>query len=134
MRNNVGHYYFKKIMLGGLRMSLEHIKLFYEKMEQDERLKENISRFILEEQDNFSDKIANLGEISGYHFTKEEFRQVINEVFQAIQISDGLDDSVLEEVTGGSVVGTVVFLTGVTTLTLVIGTGVSALLIGQHID
>lgn len=115
-------------------MSTKNIELFYDEIKQNEVLQEKVSKVILEEQDKLRESITQLAEGLGYRFSKEDVKQVTDEALRTKYANGELDDSTLEAVTGGSVVGTVIFFAGVGLVTAVIGTGVAATVIGEHVD
>lgn len=108
-------------------MSKENVKLFFEKVEQDEQLQERLKKVQTENKAKAQASIVNIGKETGYDFSTEDLQQVAQEVVASIQQNEELDDAALEAVSGGSAIvigafiGTV--LLGVTVVGL---TGIAA--------
>lgn len=100
----------------------EKMKMFYERIEQDEQLQQRLSNEMREIEVHAHDRIVSLGAERGYHFTREELEKELANRLDSFfeRDNDELDDSELEAVAGGSVI-----LLGPLTL-MVVGTVVAS--------
>lgn len=106
-------------------MSKENVKLFIEKVEQDESLQEKVKGVIGENQEVMVENLINLAHKYGYDFSKEDMEQLAKEISVDLQEKGELDESQLEAVSGGvgvTAVVTVVLLGGLA-VTVVGGVG-----------
>lgn len=108
-----------------ITLSQENIKLFYQKVGQNERLKEKIENVMLEEQTGYMENIVHIAKESGYAFNKLELQQFTSNVLDRSDTDGELDDSKLEEVAGGSLALAITIGIGLGGVTAVIVGGIA---------
>lgn len=96
-------------------MSSENIALFYEKVEQDDRLQEQVASMIKEEQSKLNEQVVNIASENGFTFSNEDVQQFIKQSLHSHRADGELDDGELEHVAGGSAfIGLAIGFFGVT--------------------
>lgn len=82
-------------------MSRESVKLFFEKVREDEDLQGKMKELYSENQLRLQESIIKLGAESGCNFSAEDMQQLAQETAVMMQKNEELDDAQLEEVAGG---------------------------------
>ncbi|MEJ6486769.1 Nif11-like leader peptide family natural product precursor [Nostoc punctiforme UO1] len=85
-------------------MSLENVKLFYEKLTNDESFRTQLQNV------QSKDECSQTVKAAGYDFTQEEFEEYTGQLLESIpdnEIHD-LDEQELEAVVGGAISGLIV--------------------------
>ena len=79
-------------------MSKENVKLFFEKMKDDNELKQQLYRLSGESHEELLEKTIEFAVKNGYEFNREELEQVTKEL---VEKSGELSDEEMAEISGG---------------------------------
>lgn len=121
-------------MKGKMNMQLKEVALFYEKVKTDHELRDKFTKIISDEEKVFTKEIVQFGKQNDFEFNEEDVIQYVSDTNFGSDTEGELSDRQLESVSGGSVIGTVFFLAGVSLLGATIATGVTAHIIGSNIN
>lgn len=79
-------------------MSKENVKLFLNKLNEDQKLQEQLARLTTKYQEELANKIIEIGAENGYEFGKEDMDQFTKE---RLMESGELSEAEMEAVAGG---------------------------------
>lgn len=113
-------------------MQLKEVALFYEKVKSDHNLRDKFTTIISDEEKVFTKEMVEFGKQNDFEFNEEDVIQYVSDTNFGSDTDGELSDRQLESVSGGSVIGTVFFLAGVSLLGATIATGVTAHIIGSN--
>lgn len=82
-------------------MSTENVRLFVQKVREDEALREKIARLGREKPGNMRDGLIRLGAEAGLPFSTEDLERYQREIVAQYQAAGELDAAQLEAVAGG---------------------------------
>ena len=82
-------------------MSTENVRLFVQKVREDEALREKIARLGQESRENMKGVLVRLGEEAGLPFSTEDLERYQREIVAQYRAAGELDDAQLEAVAGG---------------------------------
>ncbi|OUM99168.1 MAG: hypothetical protein BAA02_01715 [Paenibacillaceae bacterium ZCTH02-B3] len=82
-------------------MSMENVRLFLQKVREDEALREKIARLGQESRENMKGVLVRLGEEAGLPFSTEDLERYQREIVAQYRAAGELDDAQLEAVAGG---------------------------------
>src|SRR5690625_5218221 len=83
-------------------MSIENVKNFFEKLQDDKELQNELTSIYKGKQREIKTKIVKIGSEVGYEFSEADFHEMIEEITDSMQQSEQLDDNQLEEIAGGN--------------------------------
>src|SRR5690625_4963202 len=83
-------------------MSLKDVKLFFEKVQEDETIQNKLKSMQIDHQEKMHENIVKLGAELGYDFDKEDMLNFVKERISTDQTNDELSDDQLDAVAGGS--------------------------------
>lgn len=83
-------------------MSKENVKLFFEKVQEDEELQQHLYRLTGEKREEHAEKTVEVAREYGYTFSKEDLGEIVIEKLSTVVERGELSEEELEAVTGGN--------------------------------
>lgn len=85
-------------------MSLENVRLFYEKAKHDEKLHGEYTRVMEKEQEKLPDSLIQLAEEFGFRFNEQDLNAFAEEVLEELIEKGELSDEEMEAASGGRII------------------------------